>query len=127
MPKSRPRIDTRALLTVFPYQVWKNDFAWQAGRDFDEISIAGIGTTLTGQVLHHRYTCRLARLRVPAELAGSNLKGDRLRIDSLVCQLAGQGGPPYIILGLWGGGFTGRQLAIEPQPNTDDLQARLSF
>lgn len=120
-------LDTGAPLTVLPHQVWKHDFGWRAGQHFDELSIADLGTTLTGQVLHYRYSCRLARLRVPVELAGSNLKGDRLRIDSLVCQLAEAGGPPYIILGLWGGVFTGRQLAIEQLHTSDDLQARLLY
>jgi hypothetical protein len=120
-------LDTGAPLTVFPYQVWKNDFNWQAGRDYDELSVAGLGTALTGQVLGYRYPCRLARLRVPVEFAGRDLKGDRFRIDSLVCQLADQSGPPYIILGLWGGPFVGRRLAVEPQLNSDDLQARWEF
>jgi hypothetical protein len=128
IPGARKAIfDTGAPLTVFPYQVWKNDFGWQAGQHFDELSVAGIGTTLTGQVLNYRYSCRLARLRVPVELAGSNLKSDRLRLDSLICQLADPSGPQMLILGLWGGVFTGRQLAVEQQPNSDDLQARLSF
>jgi hypothetical protein len=64
---------------------------------------------------------------VPVELAGRDLKGDQLRLDSLVCQLAEAGGPPFTILGLWGGAFVGRQLAVELQPNSDDLAARLSF
>ena len=47
------------------------------------------------------------------ELAGKDLKAKRLRIDSLVCQLADPGGPPFVILGLWGGILEGRRLAID--------------
>jgi hypothetical protein len=120
-------LDTGAPLTLFPYQVWKHDFGWQPGRDFDELSLAGVGTTLTGQVLGHRFSCRLARLRVPVELAGSDLKAPRLRLDSLICQLADAGGPSMIILGLWGGIFTDHRLVVESAPNSDDIQARLEF
>jgi hypothetical protein len=119
-------LDTGAPLTIFPHSLWSGQFNWRAGRDFDELSVSGIAS-LTGQVLGYRYPCRLARLRVPVELAGRDLKGDRLRLDSLVCQLADATGPPFIILGLWGGAFTGRRLAVDPQPNSDDLQARLEF
>ncbi len=120
-------LDTGAPLTIFPRDLWDHQFHWQAGRDYDELSVAGIGTALTGQVLGYRYSCRLARLRVPVELAGRDPKGDRLRLDALVCQLADAGGPPFILLGLWGGPFTGCRLAVEPQPNFDDLLARLEF
>lgn len=120
-------LDTGAPLSLFPRQVWKNDFHWQAGRDFDELSVAGIGGTLQGQVLGHRYSFRLARLKVPVELTGRDPKGDRLRIDGLVCQPAETGGPPFVLLGLWGGAFVGRRLAVEPRPNSDDLVARLEF
>ncbi len=120
-------LDTGAPLTIFPRSLWGHQFRWQAGRDYDELSVAGIGTALTGQVLGYRYAFRLARLRVPVELAGRDPKGDRLRLDALVCQLADTGGPPFILLGLWGGPYTGRRLAVEPQPNLDDLHARLEF
>jgi hypothetical protein len=120
-------IDTGAPLSVFPHALWYHPFGWRVGRDFDELSVAGIGTTLQGQVLGYRYSCRLARLRVPVELAGRDPKGARLRLDALVCQLADTGGPPFVLLGLWGGALTGRRLAIEPQPDSDDLVARLDF
>jgi hypothetical protein len=120
-------LDTGAPLTVFPHRLWHQRFGWRAGRDFDELSVAGVGNTLQGQVLGHRFACRLARLRVGVELAGRDPKGDRLRLDSLVCQLADPGGPPYIILGLWGGMFAGRRLSVGTQPGTDDLTARLEF
>lgn len=119
-------IDTGAPLTVFSHQVWYHDFGWRAGRDHDELNVAGVAS-LTGQVLGHRFACRLARLKVAVELSGADLKAARLRLDSLVCQLAEAGGPPFIILGLWGGVFTGRRLAVEAQPGGDDLVARLEF
>jgi hypothetical protein len=119
-------LDTGAPLTVFPHKLWHGQFGWRAGRDFDELTVAG-APALTGQVLGHRFACRLARLRVTVELAGRDPKGARLRLDALVCQLAETSGPPYIILGLWGGVFTGRRLAVELQPGSDDLTARLEF
>ncbi len=120
-------LDTGAPLTIFPRDLWHHQFKWQVGRDYDELSVAGIGSTLTGQVLGYRYSFRLARLRVPVELAGRDPKGERLRLDSLVCQLAEAGGPPFVLLGLWGGAFTSRRLAVEPLPNSDDISARLEF
>jgi hypothetical protein len=120
-------LDTGAPLTIFPRSLWDHQFRWQAGRDYDELSVAGIGTTLRGQVLGYNYSFRLARLRVPVELAGRDPRGARLRLDALVCQLADTGGPPFILLGLWGGAFSGRRLAVEPQPNSDDLIAQLEF
>jgi hypothetical protein len=108
-------LDTGAPLTVFPHTLWNHQFRWQAGRDYDELSVAGVGTVQQGQVLGHR------------ELAGRNPRGDRLRLDGLVCQLADRGSPPYVILGLWGGVFEGRRLAVERLPASDDLAARLEF
>lgn len=119
-------LDTGAPLSIFPHHLWSGHFSWRAGRDYEEIAVAG-GYSLTGRVLHHRYSLRLARLRVPVVLAGTNLQGDRLTIDSLVCQLADPGGPPFIILGLWGGPLTNRRLAIDEEPGGDDLLARLDW
>ncbi|MBA4191050.1 MAG: hypothetical protein C0467_23950 [Planctomycetaceae bacterium] len=76
-------LDSGAPVTIFPHKIWHDHFCWQAGRDFDELSIAG-APPLTGQVLGRRYTCRLARLRVAVELAGRDPKGDRIRLDSMV-------------------------------------------
>jgi len=120
-------LDSGAPLTVFPRTLWDHQFRWQAGRDYDELSVSGIGAALRGQVLGYSYSFRLARLRVPVELAGRDPKGDRLRLDALVCQLANAGGPPFTLLGLWGGAFTGRRLAVDPQPTSGDLTARLEF
>ena len=119
-------LDTGAPLTIFPHWIWHHQFGWQAGRDYEELRVAGI-PALTGQVLGYRYSCRLAQLKVPVELAGRDPKGARLRLDALVCQLADTGEPPFILLGLWGGAFTGRRLAVELRSNSDDLQARLEF
>ncbi len=120
-------IDTGAPLTIFPHKIWHGSFHWQSGRDYDELSVAGYGTTFRGQVLSARYAFRLARLRVPVDLAGHDLNAPRLRLDDLVCQLADPGGPPFIILGLWGGPLVGRKLAVETAPGSDDLLARLEW
>lgn len=123
----RAIIDTGAPLSVIPHQLWHGRFGWQAGRDYDELSVAGVGTTFRGQVLGHRYSCRLARLRVTVELAGKDPKAPRLRLDNMVCQLADPGGLQFVILGLWGGPLVGRRLAVETPPGSDDLAARLEF
>jgi hypothetical protein len=120
-------LDPGSPLSLFPYRIWHDTFHWQAGRDYDELSIAGIGKTLQGQVLNHTYTCRLARLRRTIELSGTNLKGDRLKLDTLVCQLADSGKTPYILLGLWGGAFDNSRLVINRKPGGDDLEAQLEF
>lgn len=119
-------LDTGAPLTVFPFDVWSREYRWQAGRDYDPLSVAGVAGVLHGQVLQHRYQCRLARLRVPVELAGRSLNV-RLRLDSLVVQLTEPGGPPYIILGLWGNALDGRTIQIARHPGSDELAAHLRF
>jgi hypothetical protein len=120
-------LDTASPLSVFPYHVWHGIFNWQEGHDFDELSIAGVGKTLQGQILGHRYSCRLVHLRVAIELSGKNLKGDRLKLDSLICQLADPGNMPYILLGLWGGPFVGSRLVVDRMTGSDDLEARLEY
>lgn len=126
IPGAREAIlDTGAPLSIFPHRVLSGDYNWKAGRDYDELSVAGGAPT--GQVLGFHYSFRLVRLRVPVVLSGKNLKGDRLRIDSLVCQLAKAGGPTFILLGLWGGVFDNRRLVIDRDPAGDELTARLEF
>jgi hypothetical protein len=120
-------IDTGAPMSVFPHNIWYHDFGWRSGRDFDELSIKGLGTKLHGQILGSRYSCRLARLRVPVELSGKNPKGDRLLLNSLVCQLADPANLSHPILGLWGGVFDNRSLVVNRKPGGDDLEARLEF
>ena len=107
----RAIIDTGAPLTYFPHQVWANEFNWREGRDFDILPVVG-NPPLVGQTLSSLYAFRLARLRVPIFLAGRDLTGPRLQIDSLVTQLCEPGGPPVILLGLWGGVLDGRRLAF---------------
>jgi hypothetical protein len=58
-------LDTGAPLTIIPRDLWDYRFRWQAGRDYEELSVTGTGTTLRGQVLGYSYSFRLARLRVP--------------------------------------------------------------
>lgn len=108
----RAIIDTGAPLSLFPHHTWANEFRWREGRDFDVLPVAG-DPPLTGRVLSHRYAFRLARLRVPITLAGRDLAGPRLQVDSLVTQLAEPGGPAFILLGLWGGVLDGRRLLFD--------------
>jgi hypothetical protein len=119
-------LDIGAPLCVFPYRVWHDKYHWRAGRDYWELNVAN-AKGLKGQILEHRYSFQLAKLRAPVELAGKDLKAKRLRIDSLICQLADPSGPPFVILGLWGGVFEGRRLAFDRLPGSDDLQATLEW
>jgi hypothetical protein len=112
----RAVIDTGAALSYFPHQVWANDFRWREGRDFDTLPVAG-NPPLVGQTLGFRYSFRLVRLRVPVTLAGRDLTAPRLQVDSLVTQLAEPGGPPVVLLGLWGGVLDGRRLAFATAPD----------
>jgi len=91
-------LDSGTPISVFPYRVWHTCFGWQSGLHYDELSIAGVSKSLKAQVLTYSFNCRLARLRVPVELFGMNLRGDRLKLDSMVCQLADPGSMPYILL-----------------------------
>lgn len=118
-------LDTGAPVTIFPHALWSGKFGWRAGRDYDELPVAA--ANLHGHVAGRRYSFTLARLRVPVELAGRDLRGDRLRLDGLVCQLADPAGPPLTLLGLWGGAFVGRKLAVDPDPAGDDLTAALDW
>ena len=118
-------LDTGAPLTIFPHALWSVAFNWRAGRDYDELPVAA--AHLHGHVAGRRYSFTLARLRVPVELAGRDPRGDRLRLDAIVCQLADPAGPPLTLLGLWGGAFPGRRLAVDPTPAGDDLTARLDW
>jgi hypothetical protein len=118
----RAIIDTGAPLSLFPHQVWAGDFGWREGRDFDVLPVAG-NPPLIGQALSYRYAFRLARLRVTITLAGRGLSGPRLQVDSLVTQLAEPGGPPFILLGLWGGVLDGRRLAFGTAPDGDPSAA----
>lgn len=123
----RAVVDTGAPITLFPHAIWSGLFNWRAGRDYDELAVAGLGTTLRGSVAGGRYAFRLARLRVPVELAGATPGGPRLRLDGLVCQLTDPGGPPYIMLGLWGNALDGRTIKVTRRPGSDDLSAQLDF
>lgn len=119
-------LDIGAPLSIIPYKVWYEKFGWRDGRDYHALNSAGI-SGLKGQVLEYHCSFQLAQLRVPVELAGKDLRAKRLRIDSLVCQLADPGGPPFVILGLWGGVFEGHRLAIDRLQGSDDLRASLEW
>jgi len=118
-------LDTGAPLSI-PHSIWSGKYRWKAGRDFEVLNALGTAA-FSGQVLEHRYTFHFVRLRVPIELAGKNLKAKRLRINSLVCQLADPTGLHFIILGLWGGVFEGHSLRVERVPRSNDIRALLRW
>ena len=119
-------MDTGAPLSVFPFDLWSGRWSWQVGRDFDELSVVGIGGRLGGRVAGLRYTGRLVRTRVSVELRGTNI-GPRLRLDTLIVQLADPGGPTFPLFGLWGNAIEGRSIHVTRQPGSDDLAARLDY
>jgi hypothetical protein len=118
----RAFIDTGAALSQFPHHVWANQFNWRAGRDYDELTVTG-NPPLRGQTLGFNYAFRLVRLRVPVFLGGRDLAGPRLQVDSLVTQLAEPGGPPFVLLGLWGGVLDGRRLGFGAASDGDPTAA----
>jgi hypothetical protein len=118
--------DTGAPITTIPHSIWSGRYRWKEGQDFEVLNVQGM-SVLSGQVLGHRYTFRFVRLRVPIELAGKNLRAKRLRINSLICQLADPSTLPFFIIGLWGGIFEGRSLVVERLPQSNDIRALLRW
>ena len=85
------------------------------GRDFDELSVAGIGTTLTGQAARFRYLvpargrgCRSnSRTRPEGLLRSGSIRSCASSRTRVVRRSSSSG--------LWAGAFTGRRLVVEPQ------------
>lgn len=119
-------IDPGSPLTLLPYSVWSEKFNWQPGIDYDELEVDNADTPLTGKVRGHTFSFKLARLRVPIELIGKDLTGPRIRVESLIVQLL-DAGPPYILIGLWGGALEGKRLSFNRLPQSDELAAKLDF
>lgn len=121
-------LDTGAHFALFPQRFWRDRFGWVEGRHFESCHIAGVGRVLGGRLLAQSFRVRLVRLAVPVELAGKS--GDRLRLDHLIAQLAEpatpRDDPKFAVLGLFGGVFEDRRLAVERSP-ADDLTARLEW
>ena len=128
-------IDSGAPLTIFPHKIWAADFGWEAGRDYEELSLAGGGSSaMRGRVMGHEYCYRLAVLRTPVELLGKNPSDDRLRLERLVAQLETPAenattstGLPSIVFGLWGNAIEGRTLRVRRLSGSDELLAHLDF
>jgi hypothetical protein len=121
-------LDTGAPFALFPRRLWRDQMNWQEGRHFETCRIAGLGPLMGGRLLDRSFRVRLVRLTVPVELAGRS--GDRLRIERPIAQLAEPNtvadDPKFAILGLFGGVFEGRRLAVERSP-LDDLTARMEW
>jgi hypothetical protein len=117
-------LDTGAHFALLPRRYWRDRFGWQEGRHFESCHIASVGPLIGGQLLNQSFRVRLVRLLVPVELAGKS--GDRLRIERLITQLAEpttpRDDPKVAVLGLFGGVFDGRKLAVDRTP-ADDLAA----
>jgi hypothetical protein len=121
-------LDTGAHFALFPRHVWRDRYAWQEGRHFESCHIAGVGPFLGSRLVNHSFRVRLVRLKVPVELAGRS--GDRLKLDHLIAQLAEpttpRDDPKFAVLGLFGGVFESRRLAVD-HTTADDLTARLEW
>ncbi len=121
-------LDTGAHFALFPQRFWRDRFGWIEGRHFESCHISGIGPLTGGRLLAQFFRVRLVRLKVPVELAGKS--GDRLRVERLIAQLAEpatpRDDPKFAVLGLFGGVFESRRLAVE-RSTADDLTARLEW
>jgi hypothetical protein len=120
-------LDTGAPFTLVPRYLWRDEFRWKEGRDFEVCDIAGVGPYLDAMLLADDYRCRVVRLKVPVEIAGSVPAAPRLIVQNLVAQLPESDSPKRMIFGLWGGVFTGCRLAVEASPTPEDLAARLEW
>jgi hypothetical protein len=122
-------LDTGAYFALFPRHVWRDRFGWVEGRHFESCHLTNAGPFLTSQLLDRSFRVRLVRLTVPVELAGRS--GDRLRVNPLIAQLAepatARDDPKFAILGLFGGVFENRRLAVERPQAADHLTARLEW
>jgi hypothetical protein len=120
-------LDTGAMLSLFPRELWRDQFRWREGVHFDVCDFAGLGSVFDAQLLGTGYRCRIARLRVPVEVASPTPNGPRFRVDNMITQLADDNDPKLTLFGLWGGVFENRRLAVERPLPTDDLTARLEW
>ncbi len=119
-------LDPGAPLSLLPRWLWRDQFRWREGIHFDVCDIAGLGSVFDAQLLGTGYRCRVARLRVPVEVASPTPTGPRFCVDNLIIQLVDDAEPRLTIFGLFGGVFESRRLAVERQPS-DDLTARLEW
>jgi hypothetical protein len=119
-------LDTGAMLSLFPRELWRDQFRWREGVHFDLCDVVGLGSVFDAQLLGIGYRCHLARLRVPVEVAGPSPTGPRFRVENLVTQLVDDAEPRLTLFGLFGGVFEDRRLAVERSP-TDDLVARMEW
>ena len=120
-------LDTGAPISVFPRSMWRDEFRWKEDVEFEVCEVAGVGTVLDATVLGHNYRCRVVRLNVPVEIAGSRLGEDRLVVPRLIAQLPESDGPKQAIFGLWGGVFTGCRLTVGASSASEVLDARLDW
>jgi hypothetical protein len=107
--------------------LWRDQFGWREEVHFEVCDFAGLGPLLEAQLLKHAFRCRIVRLRVSVEVAGSAFDAPRFRIDNMIAQLPETEQPKLTLFGLWGGVFEGRRLAVDRVPNADDLAARFEW
>jgi hypothetical protein len=119
-------LDTGAPISVFPRWLWREQFGWREGVHFEVCDFAGVGSFLDAQLLNASYRCRVVRLKVPVEVAGSNPSHPRFRVENLIAQLPETDQPRLTVFGLWGGVFEGRRL-VDRLPTSDDLAVRFDW
>jgi hypothetical protein len=128
VPGAREAIlDTGAPLSLIPRWLWRDQFGWREGVHFDVCDFAGLGPFLDAQLLSHVYRCRIVRLKVPVEVAGTDLRGPRFTVENMIVQFPETDHPRLTVFGLWGGVFEGRRLVVDRPPTADDLTARFEW
>jgi hypothetical protein len=121
-------VDTSCPITLIPRHVWKKAFRFEKGKHFEVCGIANLGERMRSQLLGSSLTCRVVRLKVPVVLAGTpHTPENLLRVERLVAQLSDTDEPKEMLLGLWGGVFEGRRLAVDHAATADDIAARFDW
>lgn len=120
-------LDTGAPLSLIPRWLWRDQFNWREGVHFDVCHFVGLGPWLDAQLLGTSFRCRIVRLKVPVEVAGTNLRGPRFSVENMIAQLPEADAPTFTLFGLWGGVFDGRRLVVDRVPTADALTARFEW
>lgn len=119
-------VDTGAPLTYFPRTIWETDFGWREGTDYERLNVPGV-SHLRGSVLGFGYDFRLVRLIQPIEVVSLRPPFPALARHSVIAQLDEGGGPPFILLGLWGNVLEGTNLRFLRRHASDDIDPVLEF
>lgn len=119
-------VDTGSPLTIVPEALWCR---LREGIDFEWLPYAGGFQPPSGLLAGWRFSFQIARFLVPLTLIDYTTQIDR---PGVVAQFTIGNppvtpGPPYIILGLWGGVLEGGRVAIDRDPATGSVAGAVEF